>query len=414
VRFLYIFFSLIFEMIGLVVLQFLDKQLPDVELERGDSVVLGRESKISSDRRVSRRHAQVELTSNGRLLLSSLGANPTFILKSGSHGGIQKRRTIASGSAKVLLCHDDVVSLLETECRLRVRIPAEEMSSPASSQTLDPTLVATQFDHTQLVVSSSAETSNPENRSVDRNDDSSAWENSVLGVDADDDDDDSYSGPVPMDLASQSMSMLPDAPPPFQERGRQVHASRDSKRARRDDSSSGNGENKRLRRHGTSYVPVTQINVDEIQFRRTIGSGSCGEVLEARWRGTPVAVKKIFRSLIKKEALDEFRAESRMLQRLSHPSVVQMLGTCERDGAMMIVTEYLARGSLHDVLHNADLELSWARRLGFARDAAAGLHYLHAFNPERTIIHRDIKVCICRFSCRRGEATAASTLTYCL
>jgi len=39
-----------------------------------------------------------------------------------------------------------------------------------------------------------------------------------------------------------------------------------------------------------------KITPDELQFVRTVGTGSCGEVFEALWKGTRVAVKKVFKS----------------------------------------------------------------------------------------------------------------------
>jgi hypothetical protein len=58
------------------------------------------------------------------------------------------------------------------------------------------------------------------------------------------------------------------------------------------------------------------IPAAELEFVRTIGVGSCGEVYEANWKGTRVACKKIFRTLLHGDALKEFQMETDILKRL--------------------------------------------------------------------------------------------------
>jgi serine/threonine protein kinase len=55
---------------------------------------------------------------------------------------------------------------------------------------------------------------------------------------------------------------------------------------------------------------------------------------------------------------------------------------------MCIVTEYMPRGSLRDVLNNTD-KIDWDLTVKMATDAAIGMNYLHTFDPP--IIHRDLK-----------------------
>ena len=63
--------------------------------------------------------------------------------------------------------------------------------------------------------------------------------------------------------------------------------------------------------HGSSMI---MVNPGDIKFIRTIGYGTCGEVSEAMWKGTRVAVKRIFRSLLHSDALKEFQAEADILK----------------------------------------------------------------------------------------------------
>jgi serine/threonine protein kinase len=57
---------------------------------------------------------------------------------------------------------------------------------------------------------------------------------------------------------------------------------------------------------------------------------------------------------------------------------------------MCIVTEYCAGSTLFELLHEkTSTRLSWKLRLGFAKDIAQGMAYLHSATPP--IIHRDLK-----------------------
>lgn len=138
---------------------------------------------------------------------------------------------------------------------------------------------------------------------------------------------------------------------------------------------------------GDTDIMVDKAEIEEI---RTIGSGSCGEVVLARWRGGLVACKKIYRALIHGDALQEFMAEVRIMRRLRHPNIVLYMGMFNSAaGETGIVTEYLRRGSLADVLAAEGKSMSVARLMHMAGDTARGMNYLHACRPP--IIHRDLK-----------------------
>ncbi|EFN52529.1 hypothetical protein CHLNCDRAFT_36848 [Chlorella variabilis] len=91
--------------------------------------------------------------------------------------------------------------------------------------------------------------------------------------------------------------------------------------------------------------------------------------------------------------MDELQKEAGLMASLRHPNVVLFLGVCASPPA--VVTEYCSRGSLLDVLRNAQCsdqaaqQLTWVRRLSMGLDAAKGMLCLHAHNPP--ILHRDLK-----------------------
>ncbi|XP_072958576.1 probable serine/threonine-protein kinase PIX13 isoform X2 [Typha angustifolia] len=106
--------------------------------------------------------------------------------------------------------------------------------------------------------------------------------------------------------------------------------------------------------------------------------------------GTVVAVKKLNSESM--QGLEEWQSEVNFLGRLSHPNLVKLLGYCWEEKELLLVYEYMARGSLENHLfrRGANFQpLSWSLRLRIAIGAARGLAFLHA--SEKQVIYRDFK-----------------------
>ncbi len=132
---------------------------------------------------------------------------------------------------------------------------------------------------------------------------------------------------------------------------------------------------------------TVKISSRDLLIKKRIGFGSCGEVMLAEWHQTPVAVKRIFRTLLHEDVLLEFKAEANMLKKLRHPNIVMLMGVCMAEEELCLVTQYMPRGSLRDVLNTTSLE--YKVMLKMAIDAAKGMNYMHLFDPP--IMHRDLK-----------------------
>lgn len=130
-----------------------------------------------------------------------------------------------------------------------------------------------------------------------------------------------------------------------------------------------------------------------------LGQGGFGKVYKA-WvhkktlhpakpgQGMPVAVKRLNSHSM--QGWDEWQSEVHFLGRLSHPNLVKLLGYCTEDEDLLLVYEFMAKGSLENHLfRRGSNPLSWDLRLKIAIDAARGLAFLHA--AERKIIYRDFK-----------------------
>lgn len=139
-----------------------------------------------------------------------------------------------------------------------------------------------------------------------------------------------------------------------------------------------------------------RISSDSIHPVRKVGKGAFGEV----WEGTcdvsdlPVALKMMHFKLQAhlehvQDALQEFANEAEFLSTLRHRNIVLFHGLGLKAGLPVIVTEFLPRGSLKEVLADHEVQLPLHQRLSFAADTAAGMNFLHTRSPPR--VHRDLK-----------------------
>ncbi|XWS30894.1 hypothetical protein CRYUN_Cryun23aG0030400 [Craigia yunnanensis] len=102
---------------------------------------------------------------------------------------------------------------------------------------------------------------------------------------------------------------------------------------------------------------------------------------------TTVAIKRLYSS--SRQGTREFQTELELLSKLRHINLVSLIGFCDDHGEMILVYDFMPRGTLRDHLYKTkNPPLSWKRRLEICIGAARGLHYLRV---EHLIIHRDIK-----------------------
>ncbi|KAM1041690.1 hypothetical protein TB2_030385 [Malus domestica] len=101
-----------------------------------------------------------------------------------------------------------------------------------------------------------------------------------------------------------------------------------------------------------------------------------------------VAVKRV--SSRSRQGMKEYAAEVRIISRLRHRNLVQLVGWCHEKGELLLVYEFMSNGSLDSHLFKPKTLLHWEARYRIAQGLASGLFYLHE-EWEQCVLHRDIK-----------------------
>jgi eukaryotic-like serine/threonine-protein kinase len=138
---------------------------------------------------------------------------------------------------------------------------------------------------------------------------------------------------------------------------------------------------------GPAQEPTVLAGRYELQ--EVIGGGGMATVYRAwdRAQRRPCAVKVLAEGLSRDEQFRlRFRQEAQAARGLAHPHIVAVYDYGESDPHHYIVMEYVARGTLRELLkREGALQEATAARL--AAEVADALAYAH----ERGVIHRDIK-----------------------
>ncbi|KAJ6420744.1 hypothetical protein OIU84_028162 [Salix udensis] len=116
-----------------------------------------------------------------------------------------------------------------------------------------------------------------------------------------------------------------------------------------------------------------------------IGEGGFGKVYKGTLEsGMKVAVKRSDSS--HGQGLPEFQTEIMVLSRIQHRHLVSLVGYCNEGLEMILVYEFMEKGTLRDHLYDrkeclknpsAETEFTWKQRLEICIGSAKGLHYLH-------------------------------------
>ncbi|MCL4263126.1 MAG: protein kinase [Anaerolineae bacterium] len=139
-------------------------------------------------------------------------------------------------------------------------------------------------------------------------------------------------------------------------------------------------------------LPVTAVTTPQTRYQQDefLAVGGHGELYRGvdLVTGAPVVIKRLRPELSQQtpEYVARFQREGQLLSELNHPNIVNMLALFERDGQHHIVMEYVAGGSLRQLLEQQP-QLPFDQALTIALELADALSRAHHLG----IIHRDLK-----------------------
>ncbi|OEL16216.1 Proline-rich receptor-like protein kinase PERK13 [Dichanthelium oligosanthes] len=125
---------------------------------------------------------------------------------------------------------------------------------------------------------------------------------------------------------------------------------------------------------------------------RLVGKGGAGRV----YRGCTEEGKELAVKVLKPsdDVMKDFISEIDILSSVEHKNAMSLVGFCLDGARLMLVYDYMPRGSLEEMLHGEKQgkgALGWPERFKVAVGVARALESLHGGGDHSPVIHRDIK-----------------------
>lgn len=130
------------------------------------------------------------------------------------------------------------------------------------------------------------------------------------------------------------------------------------------------------------------VNMKKLRTGDKIGEGAFGVVSKGEYKRETVAIKKMNKKMLaSKNAMSEFSNEVLTMCAMSHPNVLKCVAASLTPPSVLLVTEYMKRGTLFDVLYKHRIKLTWSMIRKIALQVAEGMAHMHAHG----FLHRDLK-----------------------
>lgn len=126
------------------------------------------------------------------------------------------------------------------------------------------------------------------------------------------------------------------------------------------------------------------INIRDLELHTKLAIPASGETWRGRWQKNDIVAKILNIREYSARISRDFNEEFPKLRIFSHPNILPVIGACNSPPNLIVISQYMPRGSLYDLLHGAvGVVVDTAQAVRFALDIARGMAYLHSL--ERII-----------------------------
>lgn len=121
----------------------------------------------------------------------------------------------------------------------------------------------------------------------------------------------------------------------------------------------------------------------DLSLHTHLASTPSGETWRGRWQNNDIVAKILNIRECTARISRDFNEEFPKLRIFSHPNVLPVLGCVNQPPQLATVSQYMARGSLHRLLHGGTgVVVDTARALRLALDVARAMAFLHGLERQ--------------------------------